>query len=360
MAEVPMWNQSQRARQRANGARERRWIPTLVVVGFAFVAAGHVHADGGMIGPTDFYLFESAQQAFIIFDPDAERETMILRTGFRTAAEDFAWVVPVPGLPELDVAEAELFTQARSYTSPVYRDRNFGCGCPESDFGTTPNTKGDITIYEERTVGIYDTRVVGAESSTELTDWLEAQGFLGEANRFKVATALQFYIDKDWYFVAMRIDSTAFAGNPYAEYWYGSTQAISLSFDTEQAVLPMRISEISTAGSVGVYVFVSAPHRMTFPGASTEYANRIGRGELDYLEQHYPLVAGRVTQNGFLTRLHATLHASDMTEDIEIVRASSDGEFRRIDYAALPWFEGVLLALAGLASHWWMKRRASD
>ncbi len=334
---------------------------TLLALTLLAGAAASVQADGGMIPWGDYHIYEGAQQAFIDFDPAAGRETLILRTGFQTQARDFAWIVPVPGLPQLAEAEAELFRQAYDYTAPITRDRRFGC-CglgQEDDFRIDPAGSGGVIVYEERTVGVYDTRVVGADSPSELAEWLEEKGYLRDANRGEVTDALQFYIDKAWYFVAMRIDSTAFAGYPSAPWWYGSTPAISLSFDTAQAVLPMRISAISSAPRVEVYVYVCAPHRMTFPGARTEYANRIGRDELSFLRRHHPLVAQQVKEGSFLTRLHGELTAADMAQDIEITPAGHDREFRRIDYAAWPWFETALLALAGLGSQLWLRRRGA-
>jgi hypothetical protein len=338
-----------------------RWVPGLALTLAALVlircGSTNARADGGMFWRTDRYIYERSQNAFIVYDPRAGRETLILRTSFETQTKDFAWVVPVPSLPEFEQASASLFAQAFEYTTALHHDRNLGCACLEEDeYATKAGAPGDVTIYDEQTVGIYGTSVIGAESSADLIDWLEEHGYLGDTNRFLVTEALQYYIDKDWYFVAMRIDSTALAGNPGAWSWYGNTQPISLTFDTEQAVLPMRISAISTGEAVDVYVYVSAPHRMTFPHARTEYANRIGSDELNYLKGRHPLVAQRVAEGSFLTRLRVSLGAADMANDIEIVRAANDGQFRRIDYGAFPWFEAALLAVAGVSSQLWLRR----
>lgn len=307
--------------------------------------------DGGFVAPFEKDVWEPHQKAIILYDGENQTEDLILQAGFEGDTKDFSWIVPVPSLPTFDTAETSLFWECASLTRPLTRERGSGWGCADNDAYLSPDVGRDdskINIYDDQIVGIYQVLTLGADDPGQLADSLEAWGFLHEANEASVEEALQFYIDKSWYFVAMRIDSTSGAAQRHGGYWYGGLDPIRLTFSTPELVYPMRISAISTKDLCEVLLYVCAPHRMTYSGAATEYANLFDASELADLREHHVNLGQVITKPCFMTKLRRTFTAAEMTDDLILERAPTDAEFRKIEYTGLPSTEILFLAMAGI------------
>jgi len=320
----------------------------------ALFAAQTARADGCILPPLDGDVSEGSQEAFIAYDPDTRTEDLVLRVGFQGDRRDFAWIVPVPSLPVLEEADVFFFTQCRLLTRPIYRQRDEGLGCRSTRPGNDVAPAG-VEIYDEQRVGIYQTLTLGASEADALADSLERWGYLHDRNRRETRAALQTYIDRAWYFVAMRVDSTSLPFRPPGYIWYGYLQPIRLTFASDEIVYPMRISAISSREEVGLTMYVCAPHRMEFPGAALEYANCFSPAELAEARDDCPLPAAFLDEGRFLTRLHAVFRPSTMGEDLVLRPAASDEEFRQLHYSGWPdhgMLPAGLLAAALFLAGW--------
>ncbi|MCK4304091.1 MAG: DUF2330 domain-containing protein [Candidatus Eisenbacteria sp.] len=307
-------------------------------------------ADGAFFSSYGKDIYEPSQKALIFYDSARQREDLIIQAGFEGNTTDFAWVVPVPSLPDLDTADNQLFEECYSLTKPLSRKRGSMWGCSrDSDTPTKTGGRDDIHIYDEQLVGIYQTLTVGADDGATLADSLEAWGYLHQENRGEAEAALQFYINKSWYFVAMKVDPSSSVWNSNAGgYWHGGLDPIRFSFDTEQIVYPMRISALSAMDQTEVLLYVCDSHRTTVDRATTEYANRIDEIELDHIQRLYPHLGEVLTGPCFFTKLRRTFTIDEMDDDIHFERAQSDAEFREINYTGLPFTEILLVAMIGI------------
>jgi hypothetical protein len=309
--------------------------------------APHARADGGLLPPWGYQMWEPAQVAVLCHDQATQTEDLILYPRFRGTTNDFGWVIPVPALPTLETADAELFSECARLTAPIY----WGCLLKdEHDIGVAPTVgrDGGIIIYEEQTVGVYRTLTLGADNAGALADSLEAWGYLYAGNRPEVQSALQFYIDKSWYFVAIRTDPATPMYKDELGYWAGAIAPIRLRFSSPAPVYPLRISALSATEDSEVLLYVLAAHRMDSPGARTEYANRLEGEELERVRQDYPHLRQILTGPDYLTKLRAYRGPADMTDDLVLARAPSDREFRQIHYTGLPSTELLMLAMVGI------------
>lgn len=317
-------------------------------------------SDGGMMPPYGYDLWEPSQKALIIYDDESRTEEMILQVDFEGESEDFAWLVPVPAVPVLKTADYNLFWDLAKLTQPLEkRSGSFICSGDDGDV-VAPGGLGrdnEVDIYNRETVGIFETMTIGAESSGALADSLEQWGYLHEANRQAVESVLQFYIDKSWYFVAMKIDSASAAAERHGHYWYGPIDPIHLSFESTEIVYPMKISSISAREDDPsmVLLYVCTDHRMTFEGASTEYANHFSIPEFTFLRENYAYLGPYLTAPPYLTKLRVSLTASEMTDDIVLERASTDDEYREVYGAGIPATELMFLVMGGAIL--WRARR---
>ena len=259
----------------------------------------------------------------------------------------------MPGLPEVALADRQLFRDLDMLTRPVYRSRDGDWDCFPSDEVYSPDAaSGGVEIIDSQLVGYYQTMTLAATEAPVLLDSLTVWGFLHQENLEAITAAITDYVDRSWYFVTLQVDSTALAEidshgyyGPYG-FVHGGLDPIQLTFTSDEIVYPMKISAISAAENSQVHLFVNTDHRMTFPGAATYYANRFSSGELNEISR-YPSLRAVLQPGDFLTKLYRGFRPEQMTEDIILQRTSSDDEFKLIHYSGFPW-TGVLLLAAPL------------
>jgi len=223
----------------------------MVIILFLLATATPVLADGGFF-PDSMYrdLYEVAQKAVILYGNSTGNYTehLILSVSFEGDAEDFAWVIPVPNLPEIAVTDAELFWELSDFTAAEVPKKS---GCEGEG---APGYQDGVDVIEEQVVGPYATAILAATNATALADWLNANGYIfpedGEA-------IISEYIEKEWYFVATKINAIEEGtGEALAE---GAIEPIVLSFASNETVYPLRISSLSTTTAtppeVLLYVF---------------------------------------------------------------------------------------------------------
>jgi hypothetical protein len=338
-----------------NTIRTHAAFAGLLLAGLASASA--TLADGCMIAPWAYEIHETEQLALLSWDDEAGREELHILPKFYGDTQNFAWIVPVPGLPEVEASSADIFRDLATLTAPEYRHRDKGWSCNDSQFSPdtgVPVPYNGVDIIDEQLVGIYRTMTVGADDADALTDSLTAWGFLHAGNVDQVAPALAAYVDEGWFFVTLKVDSTAFAEPQYGWYWYGGMEPIRLCFDAEAPVYPMRISALSAVDDTSVTLYVAADRRMDFAGGETLYANAFNTREKRALNARYPDLVPLLAAGGYLTKLRRLYNPEQMTADIHLVPASTNAEYHRIYYSGLPLTTGLLLGMAGL---WFSRRR---
>ncbi|MGD9546540.1 MAG: DUF2330 domain-containing protein [Candidatus Krumholzibacteriia bacterium] len=329
-------------------------------------------ADGMYVAPWGYEIYEPAQLAFIRYDAGAETEELSIMPKFHGEPTDFAWVVPIPALPEVSEADPQLFVDLAELSRPAYRSRDSFWGCEEeyltADYGALEGRDG-VEIIDEEVVGIYRTMTLGADDATALMDSLTAWGFLHEGNRDEVEPMIRSYVDRDYYFVTMEVDSASIAGwyggygkdrpRPAGKavapsYYYPSLQPVTFSFASAEIVYPLRISAVSAYEISSVILYVAADHRQTFDGASTGYANRVTPGELSALRGAYPAAGIQLRAGDFLTKLQRRYTPNEMDADIVLRRADDDAEYLAVHYSGWPFWS---LVFATVTAAWVVVRR---
>lgn len=124
-------------------------------------------ADGMMVGGynsadlhrQDVVINEAEQKAVIFFRNGME--DLIISPSFDGAPERFAWVVPVPTKPKVEVVKGAIFHELKRLTSGWgYRD-----GVPMIAKAATPPVrypKPEVRVLERRVLGKYDVAVLSS------------------------------------------------------------------------------------------------------------------------------------------------------------------------------------------------------
>ncbi|MEQ8454841.1 MAG: DUF2330 domain-containing protein [Sandaracinaceae bacterium] len=217
--------------------------------------------------------------------------TMAVQIRYAGNDDDFAWILPVPAVPEISPGTDQLFDRLRAATEPTFARRfrtegtcaepprcvspvdcsprgGDGCGYdgdwddPEpltprdfvdasavtvfdasaSDAGA-PVDAGGVTVFSRRDVGPYDTTVLGAVSAREMLDWLQANGYdIPDASE----PLLESYAAGGQVFVALRLSSDAETR---------MIQPIVMRMATDEACLPIRLTAIATVPDMPITAF---------------------------------------------------------------------------------------------------------
>jgi Uncharacterized protein conserved in bacteria len=239
-------------------------------------------ADGGIFPFILLGVSHSAdQRAILVFDPETKTETMVLSTMYVGQPADFAWVIPVPNLPSRDqiaiwdggeLAFWELFdkTEPRLKTEPQLQMPILGlggcehCGRPAPVAGE-PSDSGfvGVKVVDRLQIKGLDITLLNAQSATDLTGWLNANGYRYPEGAVNV---IEHYIAKGWSFVAVKVDTPdEESQSTPSSLWSGyfPRDPLKLTFRTDQFVFPMRISSVSSRPSgSAILLYVFAPYRV--------------------------------------------------------------------------------------------------
>jgi hypothetical protein len=209
---------------------------------------------------------EPTQKAIILHDQG--REDLVLQVKYEGPAEDFGWVIPVPGQPEVRKGLMEPFYELSKLTQ-----RQFGDG---SRFRSAGMARGngeepEVKVIEVKTVGAYEVAILSSTNPSALADWLSAHQFNFPKEKQSV---LDQYIQRHWFFVAARINPegngfvvkatgaqpSKISGVTRQKLASGELHPIIISFPSEKCMFPLAISAVNGKPSeISLYVLSAEP-----------------------------------------------------------------------------------------------------
>lgn len=292
---------------------------------------GILWADGGFIPPPgNVEIYSADQVALIKILPGAEELSILVKSqwvnygGFDYAG--FAWVIPVPALPEIEQLDTELFTDLAYLSAPIRPSG--GCAGPftlgengGSYGGSVEPGREYHNIISYDTLGFLETVLIQTNTADSLTNWLTNNGYIIPIGGEQIFVD---YLDRDWnYFFVARVDTTSESDD--------RNVAIKLTFATTEIVYPMKISSISSSPGNEIFLYTIGEHKMFFDGAELEYANLISNEELDAIEIDFPALAAYIEEGSYITKLTTSYETpQDMDEDIVLYESSDDTEYRQL------------------------------
>jgi hypothetical protein len=219
------------------------------------------------------------QRAMIVWDGSVE--TLLIDTTIEGADGAAAWVVPVPGAPEVLEVEAGLFPTLQVVMQPRLLDsRNgaaaavilcwmaliiLGAAAARSRGGHgcfalslvlvlgvlgvgllmpalgTPRGLGPVTapgdasvVVSRERVGLYEVAVLQSDEAGGIVEWLDAAGFQVDS---AAREAIAEYAAEGWYFVASKLAPLSGGGASAI-----APHPLGLRFAATKAVYPMRLT----------------------------------------------------------------------------------------------------------------------
>jgi hypothetical protein len=226
-------------------------------------------------------------------------ETLVMDTTFKGVETNFAWVIPVPSRPEVQMATTGLFPtlEAQFYpevvfevfpywipialfggylVSMIYIGRRLNplltvligialfmwlSGYYTASLATSKHRvfHAGVNIVNRKSVGGFETVVLPSDDGSALRAWLAKNGFSTSSNMIPI---LHAYAAEGWCFVASKVSRSGSTGPV-------TPQPLILKFKTDHPVLPLRLTG-STEDSWTVHLYVFGPGRAGLPHFKTE------------------------------------------------------------------------------------------
>ncbi len=242
-----------------NKSKQRLRALPAVIVGFMVLVIGlpTVYACGGF-----FCQFVPINQAGeqIVFRQDGNTVTAVVLIQYQGDAEDFSWVVPVPGIPEVEVGSDLAFTSLEQATRPQFNLTVNGNACeqplsffppfgaaPESD--TAAGADDGVEILERFAVGPFDVEVVSSSDAQALAQWLEDNNYnLSDRGQ----ELIEPYVDEGMNFVAVKLQKNQGTGD---------IQPLILKYQSEKPMIPIRLTAVAATRDMGVIAWILGPSR---------------------------------------------------------------------------------------------------
>ncbi|MEA2064791.1 MAG: DUF2330 domain-containing protein, partial [Patescibacteria group bacterium] len=173
---------------------------TILMLAVIFICQPlQLKADGGMIPYQWDYkdIYEPSQTSLIVYKNG--EEDLYLKVNYEGETNEFVWVIPTPSYPKASKAPKDIFTELSIVTGEEMRNYfNDAEGNKDLVAG-----ESNVVVHSQKNIGIYEITVLSASGTDGLFDWLNNNDY--KVNQ-EAKELLDWYVQKEWYFTAVRID----------------------------------------------------------------------------------------------------------------------------------------------------------
>jgi len=245
--------------------------PVLLCAGIATAAmmlADHpsAHACGCFAPPSPAVPVVQAGER-ILFAMEDGQVTAHVQIQYSGDAEEFAWLVPVPAVPEVGVGTDELFNQLIATTQPRYQiTRIYSGNCPfdpslrSAESAQSSNDSRDgadaggsapdpSPLIVQDVVGPYAFAVLDAGSKAPMLEWLNENGYFVPTGTEDV---IDPYIRPNSYFLALKLRKGTSVGD---------LQPVVLTYPSELPMIPIELTGVAAEPDMGVMVWMLGESR---------------------------------------------------------------------------------------------------
>lgn len=315
--------------------RPRQFIGVLASAALATALVGATAAPASACGGffCSFLPIEQTGEQ-IVFAVEPGKVTATIQIAYQGEAQDFAWVVPVSGVPDIRLGAQGYFGAVEQATAPQwYLDWKWGdgqCGffSPEDDFaGGPPQADGggdEVVVLAEEQVGPFETVTLAAKDATKLIEWLDGHGFFQPEGSVDI---MEHYVDQGLNFVAMKLAQDEGTGD---------IQPIVLEMASDEPCVPLVLTRIAAQPDMPVKVWVFGAARAV---PTNWYNVVVNEKKIDWLNYgaNYAEVAKQAVDDaaghGFITEFagkHAMgkqLWSADRYDTAALAKLSDPAQF---------------------------------
>ncbi len=268
---------------------------------------------GSLEGP-EAYLRPHQRAALIV---RRGQQQLILQSSFPGDLSDFSWVVPLPARPEVDPVDERFFDYLIAFSEellglplpglPVYT--NVSGVIERESYGG-----GDVKVIERKPVGVYEATVLEASKPESLRNWLNQNGYFLPRSALE---ALDYYVQKKWFWVALRIPPERRSPGVAEKLAQGRLMPVRFTFEADEVTYPMMLTA-SQGEATRVALYLIGNDYFQVPGFTYYGLNRIDRVD----PARWSGLAGLLRPGDRLSVLYATIEHEGLEQDPQASRAS--------------------------------------
>lgn len=291
------------------GDRAGIWLALAALLGTLVGEPRRADACGCLSPPAvtagDYAVNQRAEQ--IIFEVEPNWVTAHVLIKYAGKPESFAWLIPVPEVPELSISPISAFGLIDKATEPditvqtedlcptsswtcAYHDQP-SCGRNEDDYGS-PGGAGladagagveppPVTVINEQVVGDYQTVTFRANEAAAATQWLRDNGFIVNAT---TSIYMEPYVQANMVFVAAKLVPGA---------GVSSIKPLKMKYRAPFPTVPLLLTAVAADPHLTVtsYIYSDRPFRPQGHPVVTIDPNKLARDSAGRL--NYPMVLAR-------------------------------------------------------------------
>lgn len=216
------------------------------IVGLFLLPALSAHACGGLFCqnvPVD----QQAERIIFTINDD-ETISAYVQINYTGSAPDFSWVVPVPDVPDVDVAEIESFDELSTLTAPIFvPPRMPDCAAPpvmamaesavmEDDDAVEVLASGEVGPY------VYD--VITSPDPDAMISWLRENDYRVEP---EMEPLIAVYNEEGMVFLAMKLQPEEGADD---------IQPVVMTYPSTQPMIPLRLTAVAANPNMTVLTWI--------------------------------------------------------------------------------------------------------
>lgn len=318
---------------------------------FLALPSGPAHACGALFCSASAPVNQAAER--ILFAKNADGTvTAVVQIQYEGPSEEFAWVLPVPGVPSVNVSSDLAFTRIQRASNPQYsfttvvegsckrrRGSNDAATSGPAAGGSAgaggAGGRGDgVDILASGTVGPYDYVVIQPDAGYPkvgevVVQWLTNEGYDvvppgGDPD--DIADLLGGYMQDGMNLLAFRLTK----GNDT-----GTIRPIWITYDSERPMIPIRPTAVAANEDMGVMVWVLGETRAVPVNYKALELNQVLINWLNGARNYNQVVIAAADQaggQGFVAEragpsedYEEVVVASFEVDDWEALRSSVDG-----------------------------------
>ncbi len=257
--------------------------------------------------------------------------------------ENFAWLIPLPAMPEVSSPNYSIFEGLSKISAPTYISRkhnDFGCsyyeGTGQEDYG-----RDYYEILQHETISPQFFNTLYAEAVDTIVAWLEYQGITLPSQSQNL---IQEYIDKGWNYFYIAI----FGGD-----FYGAKVGIKFRFASNEEVVSMHIARTNEflyhygyyydENCISMYTYSISNHKKTYSLGKLVYANSLNQNEIDAINEDFPTLGSKLESGDYVTKLEISYVEPNQSiiEDIVLQNAPDDDEYREFIEEYSYWYFAI-------------------
>ena len=179
--------------------------------------------------------------------------TAYVQINYVGEAPDFSWVVPVPTVPEVDVAEMDTFDELDRLTQPII----LSPAIPNCAMIAVPMAAGavaedadgaidDVVVLASGTAGPYAFDVVDSPDPDALIIWLRDNDYQVTE---EMEPLIHVYNEEGMPFLAMKLQPEAGAQD---------IQPVALTYESDLPMIPIRLTAVAAQPNMNILTWIFA------------------------------------------------------------------------------------------------------